>query len=123
MGPLRGKRCLVLDDEFLIALDLQQTLEQAGAAEVVCCGSAAEALAALGTGRFDLAVLDLRLGRGGGTSLPVAAALAAAATPFVFITGLRGDSTEARAYPAAPVIEKPYDAKALLAAVTQAIGA
>jgi hypothetical protein len=28
---LFGKRCLVLDDEFLIALDIQQTLELAGA--------------------------------------------------------------------------------------------
>jgi FixJ family two-component response regulator len=46
--------------------------------------------------------------------------LAAAGTPFVFLTGLRGDSTEARAYPNAPVIEKPYDAQTLLAAIRQA---
>ena len=28
---IAGKRCLVLDDEFLIALDIQQILETAGA--------------------------------------------------------------------------------------------
>ena len=120
--PLTGRRCLVLDDEFLIALDIQQALEQAGAAEVVCCGNAAEALAAARAGRFDLAVLDLRLGHGGGTSLPVAEALAAAGTPFVFLTGLRGDSAEARVFRDAPVVEKPYDARALLAAIGQATG-
>ena len=118
--PLAGNRCLVVDDEFLIALDIQQALEQAGAAEVVCAANAAEALAAIKAGRFDLAVLDVRLGRTGGSSLPVAEVLAAGGTPFVFLTGLRGDSAEARAYPGAPVIEKPYDARALLAAIGQA---
>ena len=42
---LIGKRCLVLDDEFLIALDIQQTLEFAGAAHVACVATVAEALA------------------------------------------------------------------------------
>jgi CheY-like chemotaxis protein len=118
--PLTGKRCLVVDDEFLIALDIQQVLEQAGAAEVVCTGNAVEALTAVRRGRFDLAVLDMRLGAGGGTSLPIADALAAADTPFIFLTGLRGDSAEARAYPAALVVEKPYGASTLLAAILQA---
>ena len=118
--PLTGKLCLVVDDEFLIALDIQQTLENAGAAEVVCAGSAAEAMAFARARRFDVAVLDVRLGRTGASSLPVAEVLAAAGTPFVFLTGLRGDSAEARAYPQAPVIEKPYDAQALLAAIRHA---
>ena len=43
-SSLSGKRCLVLDDEFLIALDIQQMLERAGATEVICVASAAEAL-------------------------------------------------------------------------------
>ena len=36
---LSGKRCLVLDDEFLIALDIQQTLELAGAEYVAAAAS------------------------------------------------------------------------------------
>ena len=40
---LAGKCCLVLDDEFLIALDIQQILELAGAASVVSVATAAEA--------------------------------------------------------------------------------
>src|SRR3569833_1856130 len=87
--PLTGKLCLVVDDEFLIALDIQQTLENAGAAEVVCAGNAAEAMAFARARRFDVAVLDVRLGRTGAASLPVAEELAAAGTPFVFFTGLR----------------------------------
>jgi CheY-like chemotaxis protein len=118
--PLAGKRCLVVDDEFLIALDIQEMLEKAGAAEVVCVASVAEALAAMRGSRFDLAVLDLRLGHHGGTSLPVAKALTEAGSPFLFLTGMRADSEQTRAYPEAPVIEKPYDAQALLAAIRQA---
>jgi CheY-like chemotaxis protein len=120
--PLAGKRCLVVDDEFLIALDIQQALEHAGAAEVLCAGNTAEAVAFARARRFDFAVLDVRLSRTGGSSLPVAEVLATAGTPFVFLTGLRGDSAEARAYPQAPVVEKPYDAQTLLAAIRHATG-
>ena len=45
---LSGKRCLVLDDEFLIALDIQQILERAGASHVTSVASAAEATELLG---------------------------------------------------------------------------
>ena len=120
-APLAGRRCLVLDDEFLIALDIQQALEQAGAAEVVCAGNVESALTSVRDGRFDLAVLDLRLGRAGGNSLPVAAALQEQGTPFIFLTGMNGDAEHSRAYPAAPVIEKPYDGAALLGAVVRAL--
>lgn len=120
--PLAGKRCLVVDDEFLIALDIQEMLEKAGAADVICVATVAEALAAMHRGRFDLAVLDLRLGHHGGTSLPVAKALTEAGTPFLFLTGMRADSDQTRAYPGAPVVEKPYETQALLAAIRQAAG-
>jgi DNA-binding NtrC family response regulator len=120
-APLAGRRCLVLDDEFLIALDIQQALEQAGAAEVICAANVESALTSVRDGRFDIAVLDLRLGRTGGNSLPVAAALQQIGTPFIFLTGMRGDAEHARSYPQAPVVEKPYDGLALLGALAKAL--
>src|SRR6185437_12626740 len=42
-----GLHCLVLDDEFLIALDVQHLLETAGAANVTCAGTVKEAMEAL----------------------------------------------------------------------------
>jgi CheY-like chemotaxis protein len=119
---LAGKRCLVLDDEFLIALDIQQILERAAATEVVCVASAAEALDLLrGEPQFDLAVLDVKLSGPEGTSLSVAEALAGKGTPFVFLTGMRVDDLHAKRFPEAPVIEKPYDAFALLDAARRAL--
>ena len=115
---LTGKRCLVVDDELLIALDIEQELKAAGAAEVVCAGGLAEASEALHKGPFDVAILDLRIGRE--TSLALAEDLRRAGTPFVFLTGARGDAAEIKAF-AVPVVEKPFLAPLLLDAVRRAL--
>ena len=121
-SSLSGKRCFVLDDEFLIALDIQQILERAGAAHVVTVASAAEAVALLGREpKFDVAVLDVKLGDPERNSLDVAALLQTQGTPFVFLTGMRVDDVHAKIFPNAPVIEKPYDAAGLLRAVQHAL--
>lgn len=121
-SPIVGKRCLVLDDEFLIALDIQQILERAGALHVACVASAAEAIKLLGNSpKFDVAILDVKLSGSNENSLGVASLLATLNTPFVFLTGMRADDVHARRFPQAPVIEKPYDAGALLAAVSRAL--
>jgi CheY-like chemotaxis protein len=122
---IAGKRFLVLDDEFLIALDIQQVLESAGAAGVACTGNATDALKAVKAAQsfdlaFDLAVLDFRLA-GTTSSLHVADALAEAGIPFVFLTGMLGDR-ELKKYPNAPVVEKPYDAQLLIDAIVGALG-
>jgi CheY-like chemotaxis protein len=118
-----GKRCLVLDDEFLIALDIQQILEAAGAASAVCVADADAALAALNSGvQFDLAVLDLKLSGSTRTSETVAAALTNRGTPFVFLTGMREDE-QLTQFPNVPVVEKPYEAPRVLDAVLRALGA
>ena len=119
---LNGKRCFVLDDEFLIALDIQQILERAGAAYVASVASAAEAIELLGREpKFDLAVLDVKLGSVERNSLNVAALLQTQNVPFVFLTGMRADEVHAKTFPNAQVIEKPYDAAALLRAVQHAL--
>ena len=95
---LRGKRYLVLDDEFLIALDIQQILELAGAMYVASVATASEAIALVRREpKFDLAVLDVKLSGPEENSLGVAALLAEKGTPFVFLTGMRVDNVHAMA--------------------------
>jgi CheY-like chemotaxis protein len=120
---LAGKRCLVLDDEILIALDIQQMLETAGAASVICVVDAASALAALrGASKFDIAVLDVVLGGTMITSLAVAAVLREQRTPFVFITGmLAEDLQHTTQFPDVPIVEKPYPTALLLEALLRAL--
>lgn len=110
--PLAGRRCLVLDDEFLIALDVQNVLETAGAI-VVCVAAADEALNLLGTGKhFDLAIVDVKLGAKA-TSTAVTGRLDELKIPFVFLTGMHSDEVRAR-HPDVPVVEKPYVADVLM---------
>lgn len=119
---LTGKRCLVLEDEFLISIDLQEIFESAGA-KVVCFGNADEALGLLRQDEnFDLAVLDLRLCGSTRASTTVAAVLAERGTPFVFLTGMRAEDIRSGPFPQAPVVEKPYVTERLMAALREALG-
>ena len=121
---LADKSCLVLDDELLIALDIEQILLAAGAASVTCFGNADEALAALRNGsRFDVAVLDVLLHGATRTGLNIAAELQTLMTPFVFLTGMRGADLPAGQFREAPVVEKPYRPQLLVEAVTRALSA
>lgn len=87
----------MLDDEFLIALDIQQILERAGASHVASVASATEAIEVLGREpKFDLAVLDVKLGGVERNSLDVAALLHTQGVPFVFLTGMRADDLHAK---------------------------
>ena len=118
---LAGKRCLVLDDEYLIAVDVQLILETAGAAAVTNVSSAADALEMLAAGSsFDLAVLDIKLASGGG-GMTIAAFLSKQGTPFVFLTGLQSDEIEAGPFAETPVVQKPYQAAMLVEAIRRVL--
>ncbi|MBS0536363.1 MAG: response regulator [Proteobacteria bacterium] len=120
-GPLAGKRGLVLEDEFLIALDLEELLQGAGA-EILAVSRIEKALEALhDKGPWDFAILDRHLGNT--TSAGVAAAFAEKNIPFLYLTGSRSASRPAAPAPDAPVIEKPYQPDKLVSAVVQLFGA
>jgi len=122
LSSIAGIHGLVLDDEFLIALDIQHILEQRGATNVICAGYAANALDRLRTdAKFDFAVIDVKLGAAH-DSLSVAAELTRQNVPFVFLTGVDRHDKILKQYPKAPVVEKPYDTALLLDAVTRALG-
>jgi CheY-like chemotaxis protein len=121
-ASVAGKRFLILDDEFLIALDIQQTLETAGAADVLCVAHADGALKELRNGSvFDCAVLDVKLGDRTQNSLTVATLLAQRGTPFIFLTGMRGEYLHTKEFPNVPVVEKPYDIAVLMDALRRAM--
>jgi len=82
---LAHKRVLVVEDDYLVAMDIVRTLERAGA-EVIGPAPAVEAaLEALEQAVPDGAILDINLG--GEMAFPVADALMALGVPFIFATG------------------------------------
>jgi CheY-like chemotaxis protein len=118
----RGKRMLVVEDEFLIALDIQRILESAGVKTVLTASHVRQALELiLSAGPFDAAVLDLMLDRE--TSAPVAERLQQARVPFVFLTGGPSRSDITRRFAQAPVVGKPFDGGTLLSALAEAMAA
>jgi DNA-binding response OmpR family regulator len=84
-GVLTRKRILVVEDDYLVAMDIARALERAGA-EVIGPAPAVEAaLDALARSMPDGAILDINLG--GEMAFPVADALMARGVPFIFATG------------------------------------
>ena len=115
---LHGRRVLVVEDEALIAMLMEDGLIDAGAEVVGPACSVDEALGlierAAWDGRLNAAVLDMNLE--GATVSPVADRPAALGVPFVFATGY-GEDCNRGAHSAAPVLAKPFDPDALVAAV------
>jgi hypothetical protein len=103
--PLAGKRILVLEDEFLLALDAAASLEACGAQVVGPIYNVEGALALASRERLDGAMLDVNIN--GGNSLPVAKALQHRGIPMLFATGYGATPP---GWPMGPVIDKPYSA-------------
>src|SRR5574341_760011 len=82
---LRGQRILIVEDEWLVAIELQALLEQQGGVVLGPVNTVARALRLLDHERPDVALLDLNLN--GQRSTPVASALSVQGVPFVVVTG------------------------------------
>lgn len=112
-------RVLVVEDESLLALDLEATLEANGCSVVALAGTVEAALSALREGVFDAAILDLNLN--GASAVPVADALADHGVPFVFLTGYDTAHLPER-HCSIPLISKPYLLADLLGTLATATG-
>lgn len=78
------KTILLVEDDRTIAMGLEYSLRQEGY-DVLPCGTAAQARAAIAGGRFDLAILDLNLPDGSGYDL-CRLIRQRGSTPVVFLT-------------------------------------
>lgn len=117
---LAGMRVLVMEDEILIAMDVEQLCHDHGATEVVVVHSLAESgIEAPEAAGFDAAILDVALS--GRSTLPFAARLAAAGVPFVFATGHADSDGLFDEFPDVAVIGKPYGGATLIEALARAI--
>jgi CheY-like chemotaxis protein len=102
---------LIVEDEPLIAMMIEDYLDELGYAVVGNVDGVPEALARVAEGGFDAAILDIHL-RDGVAAWPVADALAAAGIPYILASGGHSDP-EPGAHAAVPVLGKPYSIEAL----------
>ena len=115
-------RVLLVEDDAVLALNLEDALLRGGAGEVVICATMQATLAALEAG-FDPSamILDVHLAdRDDGWALAELASLLGPRSPrIVFSTGSPGDIPAAVAA-LGPVFVKPYDAQELVKALVGA---
>jgi CheY-like chemotaxis protein len=104
---LRGLRILLVEDDPLICLDLETSLEDFGAI-VTAASSVAAAFAALAIAMPDFAVLDFELGPE--TSESIAEVAQARAVPFVFLSGHSEHDERFSRWPGIRVLAKPLSA-------------
>ena len=111
---LAGKRVLIVEDEAMVALDLQFAFEDEGA-EVI--GPAQKLAAALRLAAeapaIDAALLDVDIA--GESVYPVAEALRARGVPFAFQTGHGTHGEIGTLFPGAATFTKPALPEALIA--------
>ena len=102
-ADLAGRRIVLVEDELLVAMELEEALRDLGCEVLGPAATVDEAvrLAQAETGRIDAAILDVNLA--GRPSFPVADLLTGQGVPVVFATGY-GDLPDGRAAGASSVL-------------------
>lgn len=111
---------LLVEDQMIIAMDVEFMLNDAGITRIVTAASAADALKQLKSFEPDIAVLDVNLGSG--TSAPVAEELARRGIPFAFATGYGDRSMIPEIGSQMRVLAKPYDRDVLISTLREILG-
>ncbi len=113
--PLHRTTILVVEDEYLIALEAQHMLEDAGADVVLLANSVRDVRKLLDDGPpIDVAILDLKLGDE--DARPLMGSFAEKAIPFLLTTGFEGAAPEG-----VVVLTKPYREADFVDAVTELV--
>ena len=115
---LSGECILVAEDERLIALDLTDTIESAGATVVGPAATVSEALRLARAKTLDRAILDFNLADGEVT--PVLELLASQGVPMVIYTGRDLPTELASRHPDLTVLRKPVSHRQLIAELAAA---
>lgn len=110
-------RVLVVEDELLIAMDVEDMVRALGCALAGSAGSMRSALSAVRDTQMDGAVLDINLGAE--RVWPVADVLSDRGVPFVLTSGYDGTEIPAR-FGDRPLVSKPLTLRTLRAGLQQA---
>lgn len=112
--PLQGRQILVVEDQYLLAKDVCEWLEDAGATILGPAPDVAAASRLIDAGAVQLAVVDINLGRG--ATYEVASRLMQQSVPFLFATGY-DQAAIPDEFKNAPRLEKPFKGPDLVRAM------
>jgi CheY-like chemotaxis protein len=114
LPSLRGRHILVVEDDYVLAMDMRLTLEDVGAEVIGPVGTVRDALRMVEREHIDAAVLDIELH--GELVFAVAERLQDDGVPFAFATAYEGDILPRR-FTGAPRYQKPISAEAVVNAL------
>jgi CheY-like chemotaxis protein len=117
--PLGGVRVLVVEDDALLAMDLEAMLVEAGAVVVGLCQTVDEAMLRADAADFAVAVLDF--GLGSEAVSPVARRLANRGVPFILYTGKSRHEPSLAEWGDRSIVQKPASPRVLVSAVRTAL--
>lgn len=112
-----GIRVLVVEDEFLVALGLEDNLRSLGYTVVGPVSTLAAAMEAAAAEQVDAAILDVNLN--GEPVYPAAAILADRGIPFLFCSGYTGTVRAPRPFVDVPRVAKPYTSRVIADALAE----
>jgi DNA-binding response OmpR family regulator len=119
MNEFNGLSVLLVDDEYLIALDAEQILKEFGVKRVEIAATLAKAEKQATLGEFDIAVLDVNLN--GQVSFPIAQTFAQRGIPVVFASGYELQDRTVPGYDNPVCVTKPYTSDRLKDALSTAL--
>ena len=120
MEPPAPAKVLVVEDEFLVAMELESILSAGGLSVLGPVSTVVAALEIIAECRPDVAVLDVNL-RGEAVT-PVALSLQRMAVPFVLATAYRADDLP-EALRGSVNMGKPVDSKSVVSTLKAMLGA
>jgi CheY-like chemotaxis protein len=119
MQGLDGLKVLVAEDEGLVAMLIEDMLEDLGCELVGSAASVQEALVLVAQGGFGFALLDVNLA--GQKVDPVAEMLLQKGVPFAFASGY-GAPGVGEGFRGVPTLQKPFRTDDLARAIREALG-
>lgn len=114
----RQLQVLIVEDDFLIAWALAETVKSLGHAICGVAANEADAVDFACSRHPDLMIVDAGLNEGDGVSA-VAAILSEQHTPCIFVTG--NPEAVRASFPAASILQKPYLVPELISAIEHAV--
>jgi CheY-like chemotaxis protein len=118
IDSLRDIRVLIVEDEAMVAMLIEDILDEMGCKVAGIASELGEALTKSEEEEFDIAILDVNLN--GARSFRVAEKLAELRVPFVFSTGY-GFAGVPAAFHGVPVLVKPFREHDLMDALATAL--
>jgi CheY-like chemotaxis protein len=118
-AALQGARILIVEDESILAMDLETRLKGEGCEVIGLASREAKALEVLERDRPDAVVLDLNLN--GKLPSDLVDALVARQIPFLIVTGYSKRQFDSPALQGAPRLDKPIKTEELVRSLSDLV--